>query len=229
MRYLVTSDVHLGSGFTDVELFTKMVKRLDQSVCLVLNGDTIDAPGKALSAAAEAALQALRVRAVSLPVIWIEGNHDDGYLPPGTTGLRFERGFAIGEWIYITHGDSFDDVMPNNRWSIRLFKFFHNWRMRLGAHPVHVAEYAKKFGVLYRYLCQKVRTCAIDYAGERGFKVIVCGHVHFAEDTLIEGIRYINLGAWTESPCYCLLVDGQDMQLIAVSEALKNKSWFEVD
>ena len=228
MRYLITSDLHLGSEYSRVGLFKTMVERLQPSVCLVLAGDTIDAPGRPLSQDAEAALQVIRDRANSNSVIWIEGNHDDGYYPPDTNTIQFSLEYAIGSRLCIIHGDTFDGVMPKNKWFVRSFKFFHKLRLRLGADPIHVADYAKKFGGLYRFLCRKVMVCAVDHARQGGFDAIVCGHVHFAEDTFHEGLRYINLGAWTESPCFCLLVDDESIRLIAVEEAMLDDHWFEL-
>jgi UDP-2,3-diacylglucosamine pyrophosphatase LpxH len=33
---------------------------------------------------------------------------------------------------------------------------------------------------------------------------VTCGHTHYAEDVVIDGIRYLNTGAWTEAPAYFL-------------------------
>jgi len=68
--------------------------------------------------------------------------------------------------------------------------------------------------------------CAVDFARQGQYAAVVCGHVHYAEDTLHEGIRYINLGAWTESPNYCLLVDEQHVRLMSLDKALEESDWF---
>ena len=116
--------------------------------------------------------------------------------------------------------------MPRNRTFIELFKFFHKLRVSLGASPVHVADYAKQFKFLYGFLRRKVMLCAVDHGKQYHFNNVVCGHVHYAEDKVCEGIRYINLGAWTESPCMCLLIDDDDLQLVSVEDAMMNPSWF---
>ena len=226
MRYLVTSDLHLGNHFSQSLLFLQMVQRLDRSVVLVLGGDIIDAPGHPLPVEHQQALEEIEKRADQNQVIWIEGNHDEGFRPATPSKIQFRDSYAVGDHTFITHGDTFDKVMPRNRTFIELFKFFHKLRVRLGARPVHVADYAKQFTFLYGFLRRKVMLCAVDHGKEYGFDNVVCGHVHYAEDTRCEGIRYINLGAWTESPCMCLLVEDESLQLVSVEEAMTDASWF---
>ena len=229
MRYLVTSDLHLGNHFSRGHQFMAMVQRLNSSITLILAGDTIDAPGRPLSKDDLAALGAIRKRASHEQVIWIEGNHDEGYRPETPRNIQFENSYAIGKRLFICHGDTFDTVMPRNRWFIKTFRFFHNLRVRLGADPVHVADYAKKYQTLYNFLRRKVMNCAVEHGNEQNFEAVACGHVHFAEDSLCEGIRYINLGAWTESPCHCLLVDEEKMKLTTVEDAMQDSTWFTAE
>ncbi len=229
MQYIVTSDLHLGSKFSRCGLFSMMVQKLNKSVTLILAGDIIDAPGRILDADAEAALTIIKKRATQETVIWIEGNHDENYRPGEPHAIQFVRSYAIGTRLYITHGDTFDNVMPNNRSFMNLFRFFHNLRVRLGAQPVHIADYAKKFTFLYNVLCEKIRNCAVDHGKRENFETVVCGHVHLAEDGIHQGIRYINLGAWTESPCFCLLVSDERIRLMTVEDAMQDSAWFLTD
>jgi UDP-2,3-diacylglucosamine pyrophosphatase LpxH len=225
-RHLITSDLHLGNHFSQNQLFMQMLKRLDPSVVLVLGGDIIDAPGQVLPGEHQQALEEIEKRAVLNQVIWIEGNHDEGFRPSEHSKIQFVKSHTIENHTFITHGDSFDEVMPRNRIFIALFKFFHNLRVYLGARPIHVADYAKQFSFLYGFLRRKVMLCAADHGNRHGFDNVVCGHVHYAEDTLCEGIRYINLGAWTESPCMCLLVEDGCLRLLSVEDAMADASWF---
>ncbi len=229
MRYLVTSDLHLGNRFSRSRRFTAMIQRLKRSVTLVLAGDIIDTPGRTLTLDDVAALDALRLRASRDRVVWIEGNHDRGYRPQDPGSIRFVNSYAIGKRLFICHGDTFDTVMPRNRWFINTFRFFHKLRIRFGADPVHVADYAKKYQALYRFLRRKVMSCAVEQGIAQKFETVACGHVHFAEDTFCGGVRYINLGAWTESPCHCLLVDAEKMTLTTVDAAMQDCTWFTAE
>jgi UDP-2,3-diacylglucosamine pyrophosphatase LpxH len=38
--------------------------------------------------------------------------------------------------------------------------------------------------------------------------------VHFAEDTVIEGVRYLNTGSWTEAPAHFLRVTPESVELL---------------
>ena len=78
-------------------------------------------------------------------VIWIYGNHDEGFQWTDSGEIEFRRSLALGTRLMVVHGDDFDTVMPNNRWFLRLFKFCHLVRLRMGANPVHVAELAKRW------------------------------------------------------------------------------------
>ena len=227
MRYLITSDLHLGNHFSRSRMFTAMIQRLNKSVTVILAGDIIDAPGRPLSKDDLAALDSLRKRVSHKPVIWVEGNHDEGYRPEASGNIQFVDSYAIGgNRLFISHGDRFDTVIPNNRWFIKTFRFFHKLRVRFGANPVHIADYAKKYRPLYNFLRRKVMNCAVEHAIKQNFEAVACGHVHYAEDTFCEGIRYINLGAWTESPCYCLLVDDEKMKLATIEDAMQDPGWF---
>jgi UDP-2,3-diacylglucosamine pyrophosphatase LpxH len=76
-----------------------------------------------------------------------------------------------------------------------------------------VAEYAKKWKRFYRYLRKNVMLNAVNYARENGFKAVTCGHTHYAEEQFINGIRYLNTGAWTELPVYYVRIADNDIKL----------------
>ncbi len=54
---------------------------------------------------------------------------------------------------------------------------------------------------------------AVQYARRNGFAAVICGHTHYSEDTVIQGIRYINTGCWTEWPPSYLVVNDKEMNL----------------
>ncbi|MBW2430650.1 MAG: hypothetical protein JRF56_16945 [Deltaproteobacteria bacterium] len=89
----------------------------------------------------------------------------------------------------------------------------HNIRVKLGAKPVHVAEYAKKWKSFYRVLRKNIALNAVKCAADNGFEAVTCGHTHYAEDVDFNGIRYINTGAWTEFPAYYLHITADEMTL----------------
>jgi UDP-2,3-diacylglucosamine pyrophosphatase LpxH len=128
----------------------------------------------------------------------------------------FKRSHSVGNRLLITHGDDLDEIMPRNQLFMKAFKLLHNVRVTLGARPVHVAEYAKKWKSFYKVLRKNVMTNAVKCAIENGYESVICGHTHYAEDVIFNGVRYINTGAWTEFPSYFLHVNNEKMVLSKV-------------
>jgi predicted phosphodiesterase len=146
-------------------------------------------------------------------VVWVRGNHDNGYIPDTLGKIQIKLHHALQKRLFITHGDFFDEVMPRSRAFIKAFGMLHDLRVKLGARPVHVAQYAKKWNWFYRYLRKNVMLNAVNYAAKNGFEAVTCGHTHYAEEKFINGIRYLNTGAWTEFPSHYVRVTANDIKL----------------
>jgi UDP-2,3-diacylglucosamine pyrophosphatase LpxH len=153
-------------------------------------------------------------------VVWVRGNHDNGYTPENFGKVDFKRQHAIGSRLLITHGDDFDSIMPRSRVFMKAFRLMHGLRVKLGARPVHVAEYAKKWKAFYRILQNNIMRNAVNFALENGYDAVTCGHTHFAEDIVLNGIRYINTGAWTEFPAFFLLITDNEMSLEKTDDSI---------
>jgi UDP-2,3-diacylglucosamine pyrophosphatase LpxH len=119
----------------------------------------------------------------------------------------------------IAHGDNFDEIMPRNQGFMQAFKLMHDLRVKLGARPVHVAQYAKKWELFYKFLRKNVMINAVNCAKENGYEAVTCGHTHCPEDMVFNGIRYINTGAWTESPVFFIQVTGDELYLKTIDES----------
>jgi UDP-2,3-diacylglucosamine pyrophosphatase LpxH len=209
MSLFIVSDIHLGSPYCKHRLFSEFLDALPTGSTLILNGDTIDNPNHRLNDDARQLLDHLLKTAERINGIWVEGNHDQECRPADSGHICFTESYSVGDnQLFVTHGSYFDNVMPYHRWFIQLFRFLHTVRLRLGAPPVHVAEYAKKWRFLYQYLNKTVMMNAIEYAKENGYGAVACGHVHHLEHTVVDGIEYLNTGAWTELPvCYISVSD----------------------
>jgi UDP-2,3-diacylglucosamine pyrophosphatase LpxH len=224
MKYVITSDVHLGDRHCRADEFQEFVRRLKPDVTLVLAGDVIDDPMIPVEGVHLKALDMVVERYREGKVVWIRGNHDEGVHHQDE--VEELEHYAIDDRLYICHGDRFDNVMPYNRWFVKVFGWLHRLRIKLGAHPVHVAQFAKKFKPLYAFLRRNVMMNAVEHAEEKGFRHVACGHVHYAETREKDDIVYYNLGAWTEEPNHCLLVDDDDIELVTVDEAMTRLEWF---
>lgn len=218
MNLIVVSDLHIGSRFFVSRAFEKFLNQMPENCELVLNGDVIDNPYVKLSKSHRRMLDLIKKFSLRQNVIWLQGNHDNGYLPALFGNVVFKRSHSVGHRLLITHGDDFDEILPRNQLFMKAFKFIHNIRVKLGAKPVHVAEYAKKWEFFYKVFRKNVLTNAVKCAAENGYEAVTCGHTHYAEDVVFNGIRYINTGAWTEFPAFFLHMIDEKMLLHKVEE-----------
>ena len=219
MNAIIVSDLHMGSRYFQSEAFGGFLENIPDVDELILNGDVLDRPHVKLAPLHQQTLERIEQLSFRVKVVWVRGNHDKGYMPARLGKIEFCRRYTFDDRILITHGDDFDNVMARSRVFMKAFRMMHDLRVRLGARPVHVAEYAKKWKAFYRVLRNNVMRNAVNFAAENGFKAVTCGHTHFAEDIVLNGVRYINTGAWTEFPAHFLYVTPQHMALNRVDQS----------
>lgn len=213
MNAIVVSDLHLGSQFFFPQGFENFLKSIPRDCELILNGDVIDNPKKKLPPSHEQILNRIEQLSCRQKVIWVRGNHENGFSPNGFKHIHFKPYYTIEDRLLIAHGYDFDEIMPRSQIFIRSFKLMHDFMIQFGSKPVHVAHYAKKFKRLYKVLRDNVMKNAVNCAKENGYEAVICGHTHYPEDRVVNGIRYMNTGAWTESPSFYLRVIGDEMIL----------------
>jgi len=226
VKTVVTSDLHIGSVYCHGELFLQFLHAIPDGHTLVLNGDTINNPARKLTPEHQQLLDQLEQACHRLTVVFVRGNHDEGFVLPEGSSIRIAEHYEINRRLYAAHGDYFYNIRGYHRWFMSTFRRLHRLRVRLGAPAVHVARYAKKWPILYNVMRRSVRLNAVQHAREHGFESVCCGHVHYAEDQTIDGIRYLNTGAWTETPTYCILVDDHDITLRQCPEHRIDPSFF---
>jgi UDP-2,3-diacylglucosamine pyrophosphatase LpxH len=221
MKAIIVSDLHIGSRFFLRKDFESSLANTSEEYELILNGDILDNPYTKLIEPHQRIRDLIKEVSYRQRVVWVRGNHDNGYVPEEFGEVHFKTLYSIEHRLLIAHGDDFDEIMPRNRAFMRAFKLMHDLRVKLGARPVHVAHYAKKWEAFYRVLRKNVMTNAVNCATENGYEAVTCGHTHYPEDTVFNGIRYINTGAWTESPLFYLLVTPDSMALKTVRGSSK--------
>ena len=219
MNAIIVSDLHIGSRHFLLQDFERFLKNLPEDHELILNGDIINNPYMELPPSHQRILDLIEQVSFHQKVVWLLGNHDIGYTPKKFGEVQFKKSYTLENRLLIVHGYDFDEIMPKNQAFIKAFKIMHNLRVKLGAKPVHVAKYAKKWKILYKVLCNNVMMNALKCAMENGYEAVVCGHTHYPEDIFLNGIRYINTGAWTESPAFFLQVTGDKMNLKNITES----------
>ena len=223
MNAIIVSDLHMGSRYFRCQAFENFHNSLPDIDEFILNGDVLDRPHIKLTPFHQLNLERIEQLSLRCKVVWVRGNHDKGYVPASLGRIEFCRRYTFDNRILITHGDDFDNVMARSRVFMKAFRMLHDLRVRLGARPVHVAEYAKKWKAFYRVLRNNVMRNAVNFAAQKGFEAVTCGHTHFAEDIVLNGVRYINTGAWTEFPAHYLYVTPEKMVLNRVNPALPDR------
>jgi UDP-2,3-diacylglucosamine pyrophosphatase LpxH len=213
MNAIVVSDLHIGSRFFLHHDFEKFLRNIPEDCELILNGDIIDNPNKKLQPSHKKILNLIEKVSHRQKVIWLRGNHDNGYVQNGYKHIHFKTHHTIENRLLISHGYDFDGIMPRSQIFIKLFRLIHDIMIKFGSRPVHVANYAKKFELLYKVLRDNVMKNAVNYALKNGYEAVICGHTHYPEDRVYNGIRYMNTGSWTESPTFYLQMIGNEMIL----------------
>ena len=222
MNTIIVSDLHIGSRYFMYQEFERFLASIPEDAALILNGDVVDDPHAILQSSHQRILDLIEQVSYRQRVVWVRGNHDNGYIPRGFSKVDFRALHHIERRLLIVHGDDFDEIMPRNRVFMKVFRLMHDLRVKLGAKPVHVAGYAKKWKAFYKVLRKNVRMNAVNCALENGYEAVTCGHTHYPEDRILNGIRYINTGAWTESPAYYLLVTDAEMHLKSIDDSSRN-------
>lgn len=202
----IVSDLHLGSAYFYHRNFSSWLDALPKGVPLVLNGDVLDEPGQTLPDAHRAVLERLVSESQSRLVIWVHGNRDAQFKLAEPGRIRFVDSWRLDQRLLVVHGHRLDQLMPRYAAFKWAFRCLHHCRIRLGRRDAHVAEYAKKWPLLYRVLNEHVARNALRVARQEGVEAIVCGHTHAAMALERQGRRYFNTGAWTEKPLHFLEV-----------------------
>ena len=221
MKAIVVSDLHIGSRYFLHENFMQFLENIPQDNEIILNGDIINNPYGKMKPADQQILDRFGEMSLGQKVVWVRGNHDNGYIPDNLGKIQIKQHYALQKRLFVTHGDFFDEVMPRSQMFIKAFKMLHDLRVKLGARPIHVAQYAKKWKSFYGYLRKNVMLNAVNYAAANGFEAVTCGHTHFAEEQFVYGIKYLNTGAWTEQPTYYVRVTDNEITLKKTADSAK--------
>ena len=111
MKAIIVSDLHMGSRYFQSEAFTTFLASLSDIDELILNGDFLDRPGSKLALRHQQSLERIEQLSLRFKVVWVQGNHDKGYMPVKLGQIEFCQRYIFDHRILVTHGDDFDHIM----------------------------------------------------------------------------------------------------------------------
>jgi len=227
-RSIFISDVHLGFKGCQAQYLLDFLRRVECDTVYLI-GDIIDLWALSRSfywpQAHNDVIRTILGKAKhGTRVVYVPGNHDrvfrdhDGLVMGNVEILREAvHQTADGRRFLILHGDEFDSIVRASPWLESLGS--HAYSIALTANR-YVNAVRQRFGYPYwslaAFMKHKVKN-AVQYisgfekalaaaARERGLDGVICGHIHRAEITEIDGMTYCNDGDWVES-CTALVED----------------------
>ena len=228
LRSVFISDVHLGFKGCRAEFLLDFLRRVEcEQIYLV--GDIIDLWSLQRSfywpQAHNDVIRTILGKAKhGTRVMYVPGNHDRAFrdhdgLTLGNVEIRLEaiHETADGRRFLVLHGDEFDGIvraspllesLGNRAYAaaLRLNRYVNEVRHLLGYPYWSLAAFLKhKVKNAVKYIANFERALAVE-ARRRGVDGVICGHIHRAEITEIDGILYCNDGDWVES-CTTLVED----------------------
>jgi UDP-2,3-diacylglucosamine pyrophosphatase LpxH len=168
----------------------------------------------------------LRMARKGTKIIYVIGNHDiylESFIGEDFGNISIvEKSIhntLKNEKVLILHGHQFDTAIKTIKWLYYLGDKSYSFALFVSK---WVSRIRKIFGCSYwslsYYLKKKVKNAVkfiskfehiiVEEANNYGVKIVCAGHIHSAEDTIINNIRYINTGCWTEY-CSCAVEDNQ--------------------
>ena len=243
-RAIWISDIHLGSSGAQAEHLLEFL-RYNDSNYLYLVGDIID--GWSLTKrwywpqSHNNVVRTILGKAKhNTKVIYITGNHDEmirdyGSLMLGNVFIK-EREIhttADNKKFLVLHGDQFDGVVKYQKWLSKLGSVAYDYLLLISAFISHIRN---KFNLphwsLSNFLKYKVKNAvsyissyekAVSHTAEKeGVDGIVCGHIHHAEISMINEVKYMNCGDWVESCTALVETHDGEIQLIRWSDVYEN-------
>ena len=221
-KTIILSDVHLGMRDSKGKEVSHFLKH---TYCktLILNGDIIDAWSlkrrkgtwnKHCSRFIRMVLK--KIEHKKTKVIYLRGNHDDilrKFMPIHFEGLEIVEDYILkmnGRKYLVVHGDVFDTITSNYALIAHLGdigynlllsvnRFYNRYRIWRGKEYYSISKQVKARVKKAVNFISKFETALIRLARFYKCDGVICGHIHTAEDKMLEDIHYLNSGDWVES------------------------------
>jgi len=149
-------------------------------------------------------------------VIWVEGNHDAGLskITSHFLGVKVYKEYAFrlnGKKILTVHGHQFDRFLNENVIISNIASYFYDSIQKYGGEKQKLARWIKGKSKGWLRLAGKIALSAAEYAAQRGFNVVICGHTHQPASEYFDEmqIQYFNTGCWTDIPSSYIVIDNE--------------------
>ncbi|MFA5010682.1 MAG: metallophosphoesterase family protein [Ignavibacteria bacterium] len=149
----------------------------------------------------------------NIEVVWVEGNHDEGLskITSHFIGIKVykEYSFRIKDKnILAIHGHQFDRFLNENVVISNIAAFIYEKIQKIGGEKQTIARWIKGKSKGWLRLSKKISIRASEYAANKGFNTVVCGHTHDPMDSYIKAknIQFYNTGCWTDIPSSYIII-----------------------
>jgi UDP-2,3-diacylglucosamine pyrophosphatase LpxH len=218
-KYIVLSDLHLGSKHSNPKKVIKFLKShtFDN---LILNGDIIDGwklkRGGSIRPKEVDLLKFFLKLSKHVNIIYLRGNHDDflDHIIPinfGEINVVDQYDIEIdNKKYYVIHGDIFDRITKELKWVAQIGDIGYTLLIKINK-LVNLARKwrGKSYYSFSKEIKKKVKR-AVNYisdfeenlaklAKSKGYDGVICGHIHHPEIRDIGDVMYYNSGDWVES------------------------------
>ncbi len=223
-RTVIISDVHIGAAHSKVK---EAADFLDKVYCdrLILNGDIVDgwqlskkSSNKRWKPDYTRFVNAIMkmMEEYDTEVIYLRGNHDDfleNLVPLELGNISVLQDYILesgSHRFFVTHGDVFDSVTTKMEWLAKLGDVSYTVLLRFNSIYNKIrSRQGKPYFSLSQAIKHKVKQAVsfisgfermlTDLARSKRCDGVICGHIHYPEDRVIDDIRYLNSGDWVES------------------------------
>ena len=189
MAKLWISDTHIGNPFNNIAGIFTVINRKDwEEIHLIgdiFDLDAMNDSGEMSELDKKLFQWIINAAERGKKIIWYTGNHDralQAVLSQLLPGIQFESE-QIENKVWTVHGDRYDMVY-------QLFKRFTSW----GGGSAGMSIWYNLYIKLGMWRSRMTKQTLL-----RGCKTVICGHMHFPEDRVIGGVRYLNTGDWMGS------------------------------
>ena len=245
MKYksIFISDVHLGMKYSRVKDLLNFLKD-NECETLYLVGDIID--GWSLknkwywNADYNLLVQKLlRKSRKGTRIVYLTGNHDE-FLRDFGDSLNLGNIEIMDEIIHVSpngkkylviHGDIFDGILSSMKIIsqignilydviLKVNSIYNKIRANLGFHYWSLSHYLKVNTKEAVNFCFKFERALVEVAKHKKVDGVICGHIHYPCQKMIDGIEYHNTGCWIELATVIVEHDDGKLELIDLDKKI---------